>query len=447
MKKQMEWVADKNATACPTYNVYRYAVWLYVVLLVFEGALRKWVLPSLATPLLVVRDPIAIWLVVEGLRRKWFVSPYFRVMMIAATLSFFLTLVAGHHNLLVALFGWRIYFFHFPMILVIGKVLARDELLRMLRFFLYLSVPMTLLVVVQFYSPDTAWVNIGVGGEGTAGFGGAMGYMRPPGTFSFTSGYVAFQGIVGCSMLYYLAANRTLDERNRMNSWALALVLVCYLIAIPTSISRTNLFQSTVFVAFLLLAAVLKPEWRNRVVLFVLAGIAAVALLGYSGIADTSMEVFNARFESANEAEGGLARGVIGNRYFGGYLEALFGGAGVPVFGYGLGLGTNAGASLMGGDMYAFGFNGEVEWQRVIGECGFILGLVIIGVRLLFSLDTLRHAYMRLTERADLLPWMMAAGMMLTVPQGQWAIPANLGFCVLAGGFALSAVRTSRAKP
>ena len=218
MKKQMEWVADKNATACPTYNVYRYAVWLYVVLLVFEGALRKWVLPSLATPLLVVRDPIAIWLVVEGLRRKWFVSPYFRVMMIAATLSFFLTLVAGHHNLLVALFGWRIYFFHFPMILVIGKVLARDELLRMLRFFLYLSVPMTLLVVVQFYSPDTAWVNIGVGGEGTAGFGGAMGYMRPPGTFSFTSGYVAFQGIVGCSMLYYLAANRTLDERNRMNA-------------------------------------------------------------------------------------------------------------------------------------------------------------------------------------------------------------------------------------
>ena len=201
------------------------------------------------------------------------------------------------------------------------------------------------------------------------------------------------------------------------------------------------------FVAFLLLAAVLKREWRNRVVLFVLAGIAAVALLGYSGIADTSMEVFNARFESANEAEGGLARGVIGNRYFGGYLEALFGGAGVPVFGYGLGLGTNAGASLMGGDMYAFGFNGEVEWQRVIGECGFILGLVIIGVRLLFSLDTLRHAYMRLTERADLLPWMMAAGMMLTVPQGQWAIPANLGFCVLAGGFALSAVRAPQAKP
>lgn len=426
--------------------LYRKAVWLYVILLVFEGALRKWVLPSLATPLLIVRDPIAVWLVVEGLRRRWFRVPYFAVMMGAAMLSFLLTLAVGHHSLPVALFGWRIYFLHFPLILVIGRVLTRDDLLLLLRFFLYLSVPMTVLVVVQFYSPATAWVNIGVGGEGTAGFGGVMGYMRPPGTFSFTAGYVAFQGIVGCALLYYLAANRTLRGRNRMNGWVLALALLCYLVAIPTSISRTSLLQSAVFAGFLLAAAALKREWRGRVVLFLLAGAAAVAVLGYTGVADTSLEVFSARFESANEAEGGLARGVIGDRYFGGYLGAILGAADVPVPGYGLGMGTNVGASLMGGNMYSFGFNGEVEWQRVIGECGPLLGLVIIGVRLLLTLDTLRHAYRRLTERADLLPWMMAAGMVLTVPQGQWAIPANLGFCVLAGGFALCAVRTSPAK-
>ena len=35
-------------------------IWLYVVLLVIEGALRKWVLPSLSDPLLIIRDPVAM---------------------------------------------------------------------------------------------------------------------------------------------------------------------------------------------------------------------------------------------------------------------------------------------------------------------------------------------------------------------------------------------------
>ena len=93
--------------------------------------------------------------------------------------------------------------------------------------------------------------------------------------------------------------------------------------------------------------------------------------------------------------------------------------------------------------MYSFGFNGEIEWSRIIGECGMILGLIIIGVRLFFSLEVLKKSYQCLTKRFDLLPWMLSAGMMLTVPQGQWSIPTNLGFCILLGGFTLAATRQS----
>jgi hypothetical protein len=35
-------------------------IWLYVILLIVEGAFRKWWLPSLANPLLIVRDPVLI---------------------------------------------------------------------------------------------------------------------------------------------------------------------------------------------------------------------------------------------------------------------------------------------------------------------------------------------------------------------------------------------------
>lgn len=149
-----------SLTAGEPYALYRKAVWIYLFLLIFEGALRKWLLPWLATPLLLVRDPIVIWLTMVGWQKGWLNNGYVRAMMIVSTLSFFLSLVWGHHNLFVALFGWRIYFFHFPMIFVMGKVLSRTDLLKMGRFILWISIPMTALIVVQFYSPQTAWVNL-----------------------------------------------------------------------------------------------------------------------------------------------------------------------------------------------------------------------------------------------------------------------------------------------
>ena len=117
-------------TAGEPYALYRKAIWIYIFLLIFEGALRKWFLPSLATPLLLVRDPIAIWLTIVGLQKGWIKSGYAKAMMVVASISFILTLAVGHHNLFVALFGWRIYFFHFPMIFVMGKVLTRTDLLK-----------------------------------------------------------------------------------------------------------------------------------------------------------------------------------------------------------------------------------------------------------------------------------------------------------------------------
>ena len=34
--------------------------WAYFLLLIFEGALRKWVMPQLSAPLLLIRDPLAL---------------------------------------------------------------------------------------------------------------------------------------------------------------------------------------------------------------------------------------------------------------------------------------------------------------------------------------------------------------------------------------------------
>lgn len=421
------------------YALYRKAIWVYLFLLIFEGALRKWFLPQLATPLLLVRDPIAIWLTVVGLQRGWIKSGYITVMMVVSTISMLMTLAVGYHNLFVALFGWRIYFFHFPMIFVLGKVLSRTDLLKIGQFILWVSIPMTALIVVQFYSPQTAWVNIGVGGEGSAGFAGALGYFRPSGTFSFTSGYVMYQALVGCYLLYYLLMNSTLPKEYQFSKYILIILAGCYILSIPTSISRTHFFQTCVFLLFLFLAAIRKNKLKSKFIKSAIMVVVAVFVLSLLGLGNESMEAFIARFETANEIEGGVD-GVIGDRYVGGLLGSLIN-FNTPVFGYGIGLGTNVGAKAMGGNMYSFGFNAENEWSRIIGECGLLFGLIIISVRLLFSIEMWKRSYNRLAKRFDLLPWMLSAGMMLTVPQGQWSIPTNLGFCILFGGLTLAAVK------
>jgi len=423
------------------YQTERKMIWLYLWLLIFEGALRKWILPGLQQPLLLVRDPIAIYLVVVGLQRGWIRSGYAKVMMAVGTISLFVTMIAGHQNLIVAIFGWRIYFFHFPMMFVMAKVLTRDDLMKMARFILYVSIPMTVLVVIQFYSPQSAWVNRGIGGdmEG-AGFGGALGYFRPPGTFSFTSGYVGFQAVVGCLLLYYITINSTLGKKDKLSQWLLVVMAGCYLVSVPTSISRTHFFQTVVFMIFLFIAAMRSNRLKSRYMRFLVIGAVAVCVLSLTGLADTQVEAFSSRFESANEAEGG-AEGVLGNRYAGSFLRGLFN-FDLPIFGYGIGLGTNFGARFLGGNMYSFGFNGEEEWSRVTGECGLLLGWIILLVRLFFSLDVWRKAYRLLVKRMDLLSWMLSAGVLLRVVNGQWAIPTDLGFAILLGGFALTAVKT-----
>lgn len=432
-------------TAGAPYRMERKLIWIYLWLLIFEGALRKWVLPGLATPLLLIREPIVIYLVINALFQGWIKSRYAQLMMAVSTVCLIITMAVGHQNISVGLFGWRIYFFHFPMIFVMGKVLTRDDLLKMARFILYLSIPMTILVVMQFYSPQSAWVNRGVGGdmEG-AGFGGALGYFRPPGTFSFTSGYVGFQAIVGCLLLYYLTSNSLLEKRHRIRHWLLMVMAVCYLVSIPTSISRTHFFQTMVFMAFLSVAALRNNKIKGQYMRFFLMGIVVMFFVGASGLIDTQIDAFTERFNSANEAEGEL-EGVLGNRYGGSFLRGLFN-TDLPAFGYGLGLGTNVGSKLMGGNMYSFGFNGEEEWSRVTGECGLLLGWIILGIRLFFSLDVWKKAYKLLVRNRDLLPWMLSAGMLLRVVNGQWAIPTDLGMAIFLGGIGLAAINHPQVK-
>ncbi|MBS7566459.1 hypothetical protein KHS38_18790 [Mucilaginibacter sp. Bleaf8] len=416
----------------PTYYP-KLGIWVFFYLLIFEGALRRWVLPGLATPLLLVRDPVAIWIIYKAWEKKLIpVNGYIVSMVIVGVVSMFTAVFFGHGNLFVALYGSRIWLLYFPLMYVIGVIFTREDVLLFAKRYMWLSIPMTVLITLQFYSPQSAWVNRGVGGntEG-AGFSGAMGFFRPPGTFSFASGVGSFYSALASFVFYYC-----LDTKN-VNKKLLIASIISLLIAVPISIIRGLFFQVGVTLVFMLLAALRKPKLMAKVVPALIAGFMLIILLSQLPFFQTATEAFTERFTVANESEGGV-EGVVGDRYLGGMIAAFTKAAEQPFWGYGSGMGTNVGGTLLTGKQSFYGvINGEIEWQRVVGELGLLMGVVVIFIRTVICVQFFVDSYNKLNVN-DFLPWMILPFCLTNIPQGTWGIPTPLGFDILIGGVMLA---------
>ena len=409
------------------------AVWAYLLLLIFEGALRKWVLPGLATPLLIVRDPLALWVIFRlwnlGLFPK---SIYLTSMVVIGCLGIVTALLFGHGSLPVALFGARILLIHFPFMFAMGKILEREDILEMGRAILWISIPMALLIAMQFYSPQSAWVNRGIGGdiEG-GGFSGAMGFFRPPGTFSFTNGNSFFFNVTAVFVIYFWLNPKS------VNLLLLSLASIGVLMSIPLSISRSLLFSIGISLFFAVIGAMLNKRYASKIITAIVVLFIGLIVLSQLTFFQTATEAFTDRFETANTSEGGLG-GVLGDRYLGGLITALKSSTEQDFFGYGIGMGTNAGSKLLTGK--ASFLISEGEWGRVIGEQGAIMGIGIIVIRLGLSFRFLILSYKRMLG-GDLLPWILLSFGLLIIPQGQWAQPTSLGFSTLIGGLLFASLR------
>jgi len=416
-------------------RVIKQAIWAYFFLLILEGALRKWFLPGLATPILVIRDPVALWLVYIVWKRSLLpANIYIVFMVLIAITGIYTATLIGHGNIWVAIFGARILLIHFPLMFVIGRIFTREDVIKMGKYILWISIPMTFLIALQFYSPQDAWVNRGIGGDmDGAGFDGALGYFRPPGTFSFTTGTTLFYSLASCFVIYYW-----FNPQN-INRLLLISATISLLVAIPLSISRALLFQVGLSLIFAFLSLSKNPKFLAQIILICLIGILSVFILSQISMFQIATGAFTSRFDAASVSEGGL-QGTIVNRFLGGLLESVTDFPDLPIFGYGLGMGTNVGSTLLMGDRSFL--IAEGEWARIVGEMGIILGLAIIILRISFVINLLKNSFLKLSEE-DLLPWILLSYGFLLIMQGQWAQPTSLGFSTLLGGLILASLRNA----
>jgi len=397
----------------------RKLLWLYLWLLIFEGALRKWIVPALDTPLLIIRDPLVIWIYYQAARQRLsFNNSFFmpNILLAAATA---LISIFGYGNLLVTIYGLRTNYLQIPLIFLIPQILNRDDVVAMGRFLFYMSIPIAALVILQFRSPlESIWNK------------GAMathyGTVRPSGTFSFVTGLSAFFALVASFLLYGYLNART------YKIWLMALVTFSILLASACSGSRTCLGS----IALVVVAAVLCVVFRGKggmgiIVAAVLIGL-ALAVLSTTPVFKEGTEQLNQRMEDTaaqGEDTGGSFARVLDSM-----LLPVMTINTAPLFGNGLGIGTNAGFAMVNTDLIW----PEQEWARLIFESGPIFGLLLCIFRVALTVAIARSAFAAF-RRDNILPVLIFASIGLLVLNGQWGVPTVLGFVIFGGGLMLAA--------
>ncbi|MGQ7947229.1 hypothetical protein [Flavobacterium sp. WC2509] len=408
------------------YNSIKIAIWLYFLLWIFEGALRKWILPSLSTPLLVVRDPIAIYIILRAFYLDVkFVNPYIVVSFIITILSFIITLTFGHGNIFVGLYGARIMLLHFPLIFIIGSVFTKEDLLKMGRVMLAVNILVTLIVYLQFISPQTAFINIGIGGEGSAGFTGYRGYFRPSGTFSFTTGLSSYYILVSVFVFYFWLSKEFCSKILLISS------TIALLIALPLTVSRTAVGGVMLVGLFAFIGSSTSFKSIFRVLFMVVIIISLfIVLQKTTSVFSLGTEVFMSRVDEASVVEKGQNSSFIG-RALSGFTDPIINLLKSPLFIGNLGMGTNAGSQMLTGKVKFLISEGELG--RVAGEQGLILGGGLIALRLLLAIS-LFYKSIKLPGTYKLLPLAFCGSALFLITQGQWAQPSMLGCSVIAAG-------------
>jgi hypothetical protein len=413
----------------------RNLIWLYFWLLVLEGALRKWTLPSLSAPLLLIRDPVVLLIYAKALRCGRFpvVGP---VLACFFLLACFVLLAVVQINVgigggpLVAVYGLRTYFLHLPLIFIIPLVFSNADVLKFGKWILLLSIPMAALMVVQYLSPPGSWINATtVADRQQISF--AMGKIRPAGTFSFATGAAHFFVLATSFLIYALT-----DSRHRYPRWLVTAALFSVAVAQPVSGSRLLVLGCALVLFATILFGLFNPSRASRIAGMGILLTVAVAVLSQTSFFAEATDVFMARWDSANTSAGGVREGLVW-RFFGGFLEPFVLIPDMGFWGQGIGMGTNAASAMMTG---TFQFLlAEGEWARIILEAGPLLGLSFLLYRVWMAGSVAIRA-LSAASNAQLLPWLLAWDAVRSLLTEQTSQPTNLGFMVLVTGLCLAAM-------
>jgi hypothetical protein len=418
-----------------TIHHIRRLIWIYLWLLIFEGAFRKWIVPQLSSPLLLVRDPVVLLIYLLAFRARLFPhNSYIISLEIIAVLSWatgvivLLPYFPIQTIILITGYGVRSNFLHLPLIFIIPAVFNFDDVKRAGRWTIVGMIPMAVLMAFQFAASPEAYINRAAGlGDATQLTAGG-GKIRPPGVFSFVSGAVYYASATAAFLLHAVLAKLPYP------SWLLYASGAGLIVSLGVSGSRSAVLAVVVVVAAVGVVLFVRPSLVNKFGRHLFFGVLVLVAISYLPIFREGVGILSDRFtESAEETS--VVGGLVG-RTVGGFTEGLLVIDRVPLGGYGLGVGTSGGASFLTGQ--ASFLLAENEWSRILLESGPILGLAFLIWRIALTCK-LGWFSIRQVRAGNTLPIFLFMAGLFVLLQGPFGQPTTLGFAVVFAGLCLAA--------
>lgn len=170
-----------------------------LIIVIFEGAIRKWILPQASDIIIFLKDIVLIGAYIRYYVLEKHASrnyPNFLALPILL-ITIWCTAEAFNPYLgspISGFLGVKAYLLYLPMIWMIPELFhSEKEFLEFIRYYLLIIIPVGLLGVVQFFSPASSPINVYAGGNDAAAlFGSQFQNVRITGTFSYLSGYTAY---------------------------------------------------------------------------------------------------------------------------------------------------------------------------------------------------------------------------------------------------------------
>lgn len=415
----------------PGFVATRRLIWLYVILWLTEGALRKWVAPQYSMELLLVRDPLVLVIYCFAVRARVF-PPNGWVRFLGAltgliAIQTLIHVVTGDVSLPVGLFGLRTFVLHFPLIWVLPAVFGRKELLVLGRWVFCLAPPLALLMVVQFQVGPDHWLNAATIKGGTQ-IGSVAGRIRPPAIFSFVNGAISY-----FTFCFALSIGGFL-VKGIFRRWLAIAGLVSALIAMSVAASRGFVMGCGIVATAGALAAFRSGRAMGAAVSFGIIFVGAFIVASRFETIKAGVSAFDERWASDDEM-GATGGRLIAHRYGNSFMSAFEWGGRVPIHGIGVGSTSNLAVQRK-----AFDSPVEGEWERVIYEIGPITGFLFLGFRVALAFRLLSMGFGAL-RTGNCLCILLAAACCQDVLLGNIRQPGIFGYMSLCAGLCIASFK------
>jgi hypothetical protein len=363
-------------------KLWKQLVGLFFLLVIFDGALRKWVLPSQELILFVVKD-VVLWggYLAYATRRNAFELPRpLRTTWVPTLLGAYVAIVLlqavniRQPALTVSALGLKSHLAYAPLVVLLPPLVARATSRQMEHllwgYALCIQLPIVALSIFQFFQPPSAWINNYVADSATVA--AVEGYPRITGTFSYIGSftpYLQFAAFLSASVL--LAGLRWNRGPLKRLGWIL---LAGTAIILPMTGSRSVVFIS--IGGLIALFFVVKNRGYLLRIVGAVLGVVGILLFSFGEIPFfKGWELVAERTESAG-TERVVARSS--NRF----TAPIVGITEAGLFGYGVGTNHQAAGQVTSASDWPGRYGGDRPGLRVIMELGILGWLVLVALKL-----------------------------------------------------------------